>query len=134
MEAETRLLLKRVSDQLCEADVQNLKYLCTEIPAGELEKLKSGCDLFDFMLKRRIVAPGNLGHLEDLLKKIRREDLACQVHMRGNDASLQAESAAQRFSAMSVSDKKFKAFLHQLGEALTRDNIESILFLLDFPG
>lgn len=134
MKQETRLLLKRVSDQLCESDLQNLKYLCKEIPVVQLEKLTTGFALFECMLQKRIIAPDNLKRLEELLEKTRRQDLVRLIKMSGTDVNLETESAAKNMSPVTVPDMKFKSFLHQLNDELTRDNVESILFLLDLPG
>ena len=72
--SETNRILYKISNEMRDRDLQNIKHLCHgRIPLGDLEKSKSPSALFQIMLQRRMISPGNLSHLERLLTQIELE-------------------------------------------------------------
>lgn len=129
--SETNRILYKISNEMRDRDLQNIKHLCHgRIPLGDLEKSKSPSILFQFMLQRRMISPGNLSHLERLLTQIGRADLAGKIQTNGNDTTMETESAV---SSNSI-DKSYRAFLMKLSDELTRDNVDSLKFVADLPG
>ena len=136
----TQLVLKRISDELGQVDFQNLKYLCHQkIPHGELEKATRPTDLFSLMQQRRFIKPGDLSFLETLLISAGRQDLALIIQTQLTDPTMETESASSsrpflRMASGNSSDMAFRQLLHELGEELTRDNVESLKFMANLPG
>ena len=74
---EFRLRLTEVASELDIERLAKLKYSCSgEIPAGELEKLKTPEQLFLELEQRKLIEPSNLKFLVDRLEIIGRKDLA----------------------------------------------------------
>lgn len=129
--SETNRILYRISNEMRGQDLQNMKHLCHgQIPLGDLEKSTSPSALFQIMLQRRLISPGNLSHLDRLLDQIGRADLARKIQTSGNDTTMETESAVSSSSA----DKNYRAFLMKLSDELTRDNVDSLKFVADLPG
>lgn len=130
---ETRKLLNRVSGQLNGGDFQNLKHLCRDkIPFGDLERAKQPNDLFTYMFQRRLIRPGSLAFLENLLSCVGRCDLAAMIRSSGGDSSMEPESGLVTPSSMA--NKEFLRLLNGLSDELTRDNVDSLKFIADLPG
>lgn len=111
-------------------DLQNMKHLCHgQISLSDLEKSTSPSALFQIMLQRRLISPGNLSHLDRLLDQIGRADLARKIQTSGNDTTMETESAVSSNPA----DKSYRAFLMKLSDELTRDNVDSLKFVADLP-
>lgn len=128
---EANRLLYRISNEMRATDLQNLKHLCHgRIPLGELEKSQNACALFQIMLQKRLISPGNMSYLEGLLNQVGRADLAGKIQTRGGDATMQTESALTSNSL----DRNYRAFLMKLSDELTRDNVESLKFVANLPG
>ena len=129
--SETNRILYKISNEMRDRDLQNIKHLCHgRIPLGDLEKSKSPTILFQFMLQRRMISPGDLSHLERLLIQIGRADLAGKIQTNGNDTTMETESAV----SSNPIDKSYRAFLMKLSDELTRDNVDSLKFVADLPG
>ena len=125
------MILYRISNELRGLDLQNLKHLCHgRIPLGELEKAQSSTDLFRAMLQKRLIKPGNLSFLANLLNQIGRADLSGKINTSGGDVTMQTESAL----ASSPLQGSYRAFLMKLSDELTRDNVESLKFVANLPG
>ena len=130
-ERETNTILYRISNELRGFDLQNLKHLCHGyIPLGELEKAQASNDLFRVMLQKRLIKPGNLNFLVNLLNQIGRADLAGKIHTSGGDATMQTESAL----GSNPLEGNYRGFLMKLSDELTRDNVESLKFVANLPG
>ena len=129
--SETNRILYKISNEMRDRDLQNIKHLCHgRIPLGDLEKSKSPSALFQIMLQRRMISPGNLSPLERLLTQSGRADLAGKIQTNGNDTTMETESAV----SSNPIDKSYKAFLMKLSDELTRDNVDSLKFVSDLPG
>ena len=130
-ERDTNLVLYRISNEMRLHDLQNLKHMCHgRIPLGELEKAQTSSDLFRIMLQKRLIRPGNLTFLEDLLNQIGRADLGGKIQTSGGDATMQTESALPR----NPLERSYRTFLMKLSDELTKDNVESLKFVADLPG
>jgi len=128
---ETNIILFRISNELRLFDLQNMKHLCHgRIPLGELEKAQTSNDLFRIMLQKRLIKPGNLNFLEDLLNQVGRADLASKIQTSGGDVTMQTESAIPT----NPLEGSYRGFLMKLSDELTRDNVESMKFVADLPG
>jgi hypothetical protein len=80
-----RKFLLSLSQQLRDDDVKHLKFLYgDDIPTAELEKVKTGLELFSLCLNRDMISADNLEDFIDDLKTIKRNDLVdrCEVYMR----------------------------------------------------
>ena len=133
---KTNRLLQKVSNELRSIDLQNLKHLCHgSIPLRELEKAQYGFELFRVMLQKRLIKPGDLSFLGELLKSIGRSDLANKIETSGeDDVTMQTESALEQPLRASPLEKDLRRFLMQLSDELTQDNVESLKFVSDLPG
>ena len=133
-ERETNLLLYRISNEMRAYDLQNFKHLCHgQIPLGELEKAQTSNDLFRSMLQKRLIQPGNLSVLANMLTKIGRADLAAKINTSG-DATMQTESAMVPVAASGPMQGSYRGFLMKLSDELTKDNVESLKFVANLPG
>ena len=133
-EGETNLLLYRISNEMRAYDLQNLKHLCHgQIPLGELEKAQSSNDLFRLMSHKRLIRPGNLSVLVNMLTRIGRADLAAKINTSG-DATMQTESAMAPVVTSGPMQGSYKVFLMKLSDELTKDNVESLKFVANLPG
>ena len=133
-ERETNLLLCRISNEMRAYDLQNLKHLCHgQIPLGELEKAQTSNDLFRLMLHKRLIRPGNLSVLVNMLTRIGRADLAAKINTSG-DATMQTESAVAPVVTSGPMQGSYKVFLMKLSDELTKDNVESLKFVANLPG
>ena len=64
-----RLAMKKVADQLCPQDLENMKLLCQgALPASELEKVENILDLFWLLENNGKLSIDNLYFLEELLE------------------------------------------------------------------
>ncbi|XP_071618324.1 FAS-associated death domain protein [Heliangelus exortis] len=74
-------LLLSISSRLDAKEVSDLKFLCKkEIGKSKLESIQSGHELFNSLIEKQMITSGKATFLEDLLKRIGREDLASQLH------------------------------------------------------
>ena len=133
-ERETNLLLYRIANEMRAYDLQNLKHLCHgQIPLGELEKAQTSNDLFRSMLQKRLIKPGNLSVLVNMLTRIGRADLAAKINTSG-DATMQTESAMGPVVTIGPMKGNYRGFLMKLSDELTKDNVESLKFVANLPG
>ena len=66
-----RVALKNVSDRLGSDDIETLKYMCEgEVPLSELEKVKTGTQIFASLQRRNKISEGNTSFLEHLLQTL----------------------------------------------------------------
>lgn len=73
-------LLHKFSINLSEKELDELKFLCREkIGKRKLESVKSGVDLFTFLLEMKEISLDHLDGLRRLLSDIKREDLVEQL-------------------------------------------------------
>ena len=71
-----RVALKQVSDRLGSDDIDALKYLCEAVvPLSELEKVKTGTQLFAALQRRNKISEDNTAFLEHLLQSLGKEHL-----------------------------------------------------------
>lgn len=60
--------------------MESLKFLLAKsCGSAELEKIKDGRDVCDFLTRNNQLAPDNLTHLQQLLESCGRKDLAARV-------------------------------------------------------
>ena len=130
-EGELNYILLKLSNEMREYDLQNLKHLCHgKIPLGDLEKAKSARDVFRIMQQKLLIRPGKLDLLEGMLKQVGRADLAKKLQPgSGADTTMETESALRSNS----SDANYRGFLMSLSDELTKENVESLKFIADLP-
>ncbi|NXU73043.1 FADD protein, partial [Oreotrochilus melanogaster] len=74
-------LLLSISSRLNAKEVSELKFLCKgKIAKSKLEFMQSGYEIFNSLIEKEMITSGKATFLEDLLKRIDREDLASQLH------------------------------------------------------
>ncbi|XP_077375448.1 FAS-associated death domain protein [Festucalex cinctus] len=70
-------LLLDISNQLSAEQLGSLKYLCGDkVGKRELEKIDSGCKLFQSLTEKGVLSQDNTELLSKLLKEIKRQDLS----------------------------------------------------------
>ncbi|XP_031561863.1 caspase-8-like [Actinia tenebrosa] len=135
-EAELRRLLHSIGSQIRDIDLQNIKYLCSDkVEAGQLQQTESAMDLFILLLNRDIIGTSNLVFLEDVLDKSGRKDLVSRIKSSGRDMASEGPviSSESTTSGSRQDNIKYRVFLNQLCDELTRQNIESLKFLVSVP-
>jgi len=87
--------LLQLSNALDADQLNKMKYLCGFIGSRTLEKMNTGCDLFDVLMQRTKLSAEDTNFLADLLTKVGRPDLLDILNYGA--ASAQSEpSEAQR--------------------------------------
>ncbi|XP_077864081.1 caspase-8-like, partial [Saccoglossus kowalevskii] len=77
-ETEFRDMLFKIAEEIGEDDLKSLKEQCGVlkfIPKGPLEKKKTASEVFESLRERTIISNDNTEKLEELLKRIGRNDL-----------------------------------------------------------
>ena len=85
------------------------------------------------MSHKRLIRPGNLSVLVNMLTRIGRADLAAKINTSG-DATMQTESAMAPVVASGPMQGSYRGFLMKLSDELTKDNVESLKFVANLPG
>ena len=117
--------LLRVSDQLSNADFDNLKFLCrTVIPNARMEKIVSGLDLFNALEERGKLSPENVDFLLAILNSA-----GCDTPMRqlSKDGFFSANSVP---AVEDAEDYHFHECLLKLALCLTSSQFEEVKFAL----
>lgn len=74
-------LLLEVSNNLSNEQLKQLKFLCRDtIGKRQLEKIDTGIKLFEVLSERGELGADNKDHLCQLLREIRRQDLAEKIN------------------------------------------------------
>lgn len=135
-EAELRRLLHSIGSQIRDRDFQNMKYLCGDkVQSGLLQRAESAIDLFNLLLTRDIIAPSNLCFLEDILDKSGRKDLVSKIRSSGRDVASEGPiTSSESTTSFFQDNKKYRVFLNQLCDELTKQDLESFKFLIGVPG
>ena len=69
-----RLLLNEISRHLTEQNLQSLIHIF-DVPGSEKNKMNSGLQLFDYMIKQDFISRKRIANVRYLMRKIRRKDL-----------------------------------------------------------
>ena len=76
-----RTFCYHLSTSLLNKDLEALKYLCLGIvPRAEMEKVTTGFQLFDLLEQIEEITPQDLTCLGELMREIKRDDLASKVN------------------------------------------------------
>ena len=141
MAAGFRLALKNVSDRFSSQDLDDLRYLCEDvIPAGELEKLNSGTQLFSALQRRNKISEGDLTFLEFLLEAIGKKHLLkyCtdagygQAQLPGSRSISANEVGVSSSGVVNTSgnlDLEYRKTLAVIATGLTPHNFSEMLYL-----
>ena len=141
MAAGFRLALKNISDRFSSQDLEELKYLCEDvIPAGELEKLKSGTQLFSALQRRNKISEGDLAFLDFLLEAIGKKHLLkyCtdagygQAQLPGSRSISGNEVGVSSSGVVNTSGKldlEYRKTLAVIAAGLTPHNFTEMLYL-----
>ena len=94
IEAEFNAFLVEIADQITNEEVNEMKFLCLEtlgeinnLPRGRLDEIKEPREFLNFLRKRRIIWPGNVGFLTWLLDSNGNKRLANKISERGKQIS-----------------------------------------------
>ena len=75
-----RKFLLDLSSKLLIDDLEKLKFARKDtVPYGKMEEVTTGVKFFDLLEQNGKISPQNLTLLEDMMKAIRRADLALEV-------------------------------------------------------
>ena len=141
MAAGFRLALKNISDRFSSQDLVELKYLCEDvIPAGELEKLNSGTQLFSALQRRNKISEGDLAFLDFLLEAIGKKHLLkyCtdagygQAQLPGSRSISGNEVGVSSSGVVNTSsnlDLEYRKTLAIIAAGLTPHNFTEMLYL-----
>ena len=69
-----RLLLNEISRHLTDQNLQSLIHIF-DVPGSEKNKMNSGLQLFDYMIKQDFISRKRIANVRYLMRKIRRKDL-----------------------------------------------------------
>ena len=103
--------LSHLGDELLKGDsdvVNQLLYLCPEIPLSNLDKFHNGMAFFEELKKRRLISCWDLSYLHSRLEAIRHENLCQFIEKQTQEVQLKAikasseETAKRRASFASV--------------------------------
>jgi hypothetical protein len=146
MAAGFRLALKSISDRFSSKDVEDLKYLCEDhIPLGDLEKLKTGTQLFSELQRRGKISETNLSMLEYLLEGIDKKHLlklctdagygGAQVPQMPRTSGSEKAVLPGTASPSATLDFEFRKILTAIAGELTPHNFNELLYLsVDYFG
>ncbi|XP_044176283.1 uncharacterized protein LOC114960801 isoform X2 [Acropora millepora] len=88
-----RTFLLDLSSKLLIDDLEKLKFACKDaVPYGKMEEVTTGFKFFDLLEQNGKISPQNFTPLEDMMKAIRRADLALEVKQFMTDAGLKDDS------------------------------------------
>lgn len=77
---EFNAFLLKISNQLSEEQLNNMKFLCRDtIGKRDMEQIKTGIGLFQILTERRKLGTDDMGLLRELLTQIQRYDLVDEV-------------------------------------------------------
>ena len=86
-EAEFNAFLVKIADEITKEEVHAMKFLCLELnnnlPRGRLDEIKEPREFVNFLRKRDIISPGNVGFLTWLLNHTGNTRLANMISERG---------------------------------------------------
>ncbi|NXV08654.1 CASP8 protein, partial [Cettia cetti] len=118
--------LLAVSDELDEAELAALKFLCRDhVPSRRLEAVRSPHDLFEALREKGVLEAGNLAFLRELLYCIGRIDLLV-THLRSSPQQMERELRAPGGPRL----PPLRYLLFQLSENVTADELMCFKLLL----
>ena len=128
-----RTQLFGISNQLTNADVQNLKFLCTDLlPRREVEKICTAFELFGAIEGIGELAPDKLNFLEELLKTLNKGHLIIKLkealaHPSSRTEDTPPQSAPSSHSDVALS-MRFKQFLITIGNDLPASDLRNVSY------
>ena len=100
-EAEFNAFLVKIADEITKEEVHEMKFLCLELhnnlPRGRLDEIKEPREFVNFLRKRDIISPGDVGFLTWLLDRPGNTRLANMI----------SESGKQIFQFNSIMPAKY---------------------------
>ncbi|XP_077304752.1 caspase-10 [Lithobates pipiens] len=119
-------LLYDIDNNLGQEDFESLKFLCMGlIPNKKLEKMKSSLDLFEELQKSGELSEDNMFILPELLYLIGQHNLLKKLNT--NKSAMTEALIKERYISM------YRRMLFELSESITKEDLRSIIFLLDIP-
>ena len=86
-EAEFNAFLVKIADEITKEEVHEMKFLCLQLnnnlPRGRLDEIKEPREFVNFLRKRGIISPGDVGFLTWLLERTGNKRLADMISERG---------------------------------------------------
>ena len=86
-EAEFNAFLVEIADEITKEELRQMKFLCFELsnnlPRGKLDEIKEPREFVNFLRKRNIISPGDVGFLTWLLNHTGNKRLADMISERG---------------------------------------------------
>ncbi|PIO26994.1 hypothetical protein AB205_0070360 [Aquarana catesbeiana] len=119
-------LLYDIDNNLGQEDFESLKFLCMGlIPNKKLEKMKSSLDLFEELQKSGELSEDNMFILPELLYLIGQHNLLKKLNT--NKSAMNEALIKEGYISM------YRRMLFELSESITKEDLRSIIFLLDIP-
>ena len=88
-EAEFNAFLVNIADEITKEELHQMKFLCwqpnTNLPRGRLDDIKEPREFVNFLRRRDIISPGNVGFLAWLLDCTGNTRLANMISERGKN-------------------------------------------------
>lgn len=124
-----RLVMKKVADQLCPEDLENMKFLCQGIiPRRDLEKVENLLDLFWLLEDNGKLSIDNFYFLEELLENKQHllEDL---YHFNQENLLKSKVKNTCKAKAKIAESKRYKKTLKCIGLGLAQKEIKNLKML-----
>lgn len=119
-------LLYDIDNNLGQEDFESLKFLCMGlIPNKKLEKMRSSLDLFEELQKSGELSEDNMFILPELLYLIGQHNLLKKLNT--NKSAMNEALIKEGYISM------YRRMLFELSESITKEDLRSIIFLLDIP-
>ena len=134
-----------ISNQLSSQEVENLKFMCNDVvPRRQLERLRSGFDLFCVLEGKNFFSPTNVEFLKEILETVGKDHLVKKLLSEGGGRGV-AEMHEIGASTMQLPaegevqydtpklEKAFKRLLLKVGDELMERNVRDIAFFFQDP-
>ena len=134
-----------ISNQLSSQEVENLKFMCNDmVPRRQLERLRSGFDLFCVLEGKDLISTTKVDFLEEILETVGKDHLVKKLENEGDGrgiaevgheigASNMQHSAESEAQHDAPNLKAFKALLLKVGDELMEQNVRDIALFFQDP-
>ena len=133
-----------ISNQLSSQEVENLKFMCNDVvPRRQLERLRSGFDLFCVLEGKNFFSPTNIEFLKEILETVGKDHLVKKLLSEGGGRAVAEmhEIGASTMELPGEGDQydpsklkqEFKRLLLKVGDELMERNVRDIAFFFQDP-
>ena len=128
-----------ISNQLSSQEVENLKFMCNDlVPRRQLERLRSGFDLFCVLEGKDLISTNNVALLEEILETVGKDHLVRKLlngqaiaEVGPSNVEPSAESEAH-YNSTNLKTA-FKFMLVKVGDELMEQNVRDIALFFQDP-